>query len=271
MFASRTDRSGSPEITSPRNPLLKDVRRAAERGGLTPDGLAVAEGFHLLQEALRSGCPVETILCSQAALPALERIPGVHGDLPVVTVADQALASAASVETTQGVISLVRPPVHAIDALFSAVPLVTVLDGVQDPGNLGTILRTAEAFGASGALLLKGCVNPWNPKAMRASAGSVFRLPMVTGADAESAIAGFSRRGVRLWAAMPRGEVSVSEADLAAPAGLVIGSEGQGVSSALSVAATHFSIPTQGVESLNAAIAAGVALYEAARQRGGRR
>ncbi|MEO8051709.1 MAG: RNA methyltransferase, partial [Acidobacteriota bacterium] len=174
----------------------------------------------------------------------------------------------ASTETPQGVIALVRPPPARLDQMMSGSALVVVLDGVQDPGNAGAILRAAEAFGASGAVFLKGTVNPYNPKCIRGSAGSVFRVPLVASIDAEEIL----RTGVEMswYAAMPRAQMLASDADLAASCGIIIGSEGHGVGPLLAGHATGLRIPTSGVESLNAAVAAGILLYEARRQRGAR-
>ena len=144
---------------------------------------------------------------------------------------------------------------------------MVVLDGLQDPGNAGTIIRSAEAFGATGVLLLKGTVNPYNPKSIRASAGSVFRLPLVHGVEAPLARAAFERRRVDLYAAMPRGGRVVTELDLTRGCAFIIGNEGQGVGKAWRAAARDVSIPVARVESLNAAAAAAVLLYEAHRQR----
>ena len=147
--------------------------------------------------------------------------------------------------------------------------LMVVLDGIQEPGNAGAILRAAEAFGASGAVFLKGSVDPYNPKCLRASAGSIFRLPVLSGMgeiELDDAMA-----GVTVYAAMPDAAISAEAADLSRPCALVIGSEGKGVRRSICQRATGLRIPTTGVESLNAAVAAGILLYEARRQRAGKR
>ena len=242
-------------VTSARNPLLKEVRKAVQRGSLTEDGLCVAEGFHLLEEALRSRCEIECVLVSEAAR-------GVVPDgVRVVPLDEKLFATVSSTEASQGVVTLVRPPAWSLDDVFGGLALV--VDGVQDPGNGGAMVRAAEAFGATGVVFLKGSVNPYNPKALRASAGSVFRVPVVTGLEERQVI----ERGVRLYAAMPRGGCTIDETDLAGPCAVVIGGEGRGVSEALAGAATPLRIPTSQVESLNAAMAAGIILYEARRQR----
>jgi RNA methyltransferase, TrmH family len=125
----------------------------------------------------------------------------------------------------------------------------------------------AEAFGASGVMFIQGSVNPYNPKAIRASAGSIFRVPLVSAIDASLALAALSQKKIDLYAAMPRANISVGEADLKRHCAFIIGSEGRGVSSGLQSAALDIRIPTSEVESLNASVAAGILLYEAWRQR----
>jgi TrmH family RNA methyltransferase len=255
-------------ISSPANPFLKDIRRAVARGAVTSEGCLVAESFHLLHEALRSRVPVRAILAAQSAAPAVKQCLG--GDFRQITlriIEDRVFQQLASTETSQGVIALVEAPQWKMDDLFAGLSLVVVLDGIQDPGNAGAITRSAEAFGATGVLFLRGSVSPFNPKTLRASAGSLFRLPYLFGIEPELARSEFKQRNVRLLAASPRAEQSLERVNLRIASALVIGSEAHGVSEALRSDSDVVRIPTRGVESLNAAAAAAVILYEAARQR----
>lgn len=254
-------------LTSEKNPLLKEIRRAAARGTLTADGFAVAEGFHLLEEALRSGCEIQAVIAAETVKATVAAHVRGLKRTRVVSVSEAAFAHAASTEAPQGVIALVRPPAWTLDQLVRGRPLVVVLDGVQDPGNAGAIVRAAEAFGGTGAAFLKGSVGPYNPKCLRASAGSMFRLPVVAGIEEDLLEAALEQKRVALYAALPRSEKLASEVDLTKSCAIAIGSEGRGVSSRLRRKATAISIPTGEVESLNAAVAAGVLLYEARRQR----
>jgi TrmH family RNA methyltransferase len=258
-------------ITSAANPLLKDVRRAIMRGALTEQGWCVAESFHLLEEALRSDCAVKMVLASDSVRSAAEahvrRLPGIK----VFVLPDALMQSISGTEASQGVMALVQPPEWKLEQLFRGSTLLVVLDGLQDPGNAGSILRAAEAFGATGALFLKGTVSPFNAKTLRASAGSLFRVPFLHGLDASLARAALQQNKVTLYAAVPAsgGQPvhALCDVDLTAKCGLIIGNEARGVSSNLRAAALDLSIPTVGVESLNAAVAAGIILYEARRQR----
>jgi RNA methyltransferase, TrmH family len=239
-------------LISDKNPLLKEVRRLAAGGAPGEDRLVLAEGPHLLDEALGSKIEIHAVILAESA-PEI----AVGGDTRVVRVLDGLFNKLASTESPQGVLALVRLPEWTPEDLLRGTPLVVVLDGVQDPGNAGAILRTAEAFGSTGAVFLKGTVSPSNPKCLRASAGSAFRLPMISEIPP----------GLTLFAADPRAKLSIADAGLAAPCAIVIGGEGSGVRPELAARATGVKIPTTTVESLNAAVAAGILLYEARRQR----
>ena len=255
------------QLTSAKNPLLKEVRRALDRGSLTSDGLCVAESFHLLEEAIRSDCRISAVIVSETVRSTVERRIGGLNGVQLIRVPDDVFAMLSSTETSQGVIALVRPPQWELDQVFRGNSLLVLLDGVQDPGNAGAILRSAEAFGATGAIFVKGSVNPYNPKALRASAGSVYRLPLVYGIEENLIAAALTQRRVEVYAAMPRAQKLIAEVDLSRRCAFVIGSEGRGVSPALNGVAIDVRIPTRRVESLNAGVAAGILLYEAWRQR----
>jgi len=254
-------------LLSDKNPLVKQVRRAVARGGLTDDGCAVAESFNLLEEALRSDCEIRAILAAESVRSTVATHVRGLKRTRLVALADDVFHDLAATESPQGVIALVRPPVWTLDQLLRGRALVVVLDGVQDPGNAGAIVRAAEAFGATGAVFLKGSVSPYNPKCLRASAGSIFRLPVVSAFDPHLLLAALDQKRVAVFAALPGAEATAAQSDLSGRTALVIGSEGHGVSALLSGRARGVRIPTHGVESLNAAVAAGILLYEAARQR----
>lgn len=256
-------------IASPANPLVKDVRRAIARGGLTAQGWCVAETVHLLEEALRSRCAVRQVLVAESAQGLLPRLDGVR----VAILPDDLLQKISGTEASQGVIALVEPPEWTLPRLFEGRALVVVLDALQDPGNAGAIVRAAEAFGATGAIFLKGTASPFNPKTLRAAAGSLFRVPFLYGMDLALAREAFEEQGVKLFAAVPRTGANtrpVADADLTQACALIVGNEGRGVSDEWLGTADGVSIPTLAVESLNAAMAAGILLYEARRQRSAR-
>jgi TrmH family RNA methyltransferase len=265
----------TPEtITSAANPLLKEVRRAVARGSLTEGGCCVAETFHLLDEALRSGSEVRTVLAAESARTAVvaqgRRLAGVK----VAVLPDALFAGIAATESSQGVMALVQPRPWTLEQLLpgpGGSALLVVLDGLQDPGNAGAIVRAAEAFGSTGVLFLKGTVSPHNPKTLRASAGSLFRVPYLHGIEPAAARAALEGSRIALFAAMPSAAATstrpLAATDLTGRCALIVGNEAHGVSAVWRAAAAPVSIPTVSVESLNAAIAAGILLYEARRQR----
>jgi RNA methyltransferase, TrmH family len=247
--------------------MLKDVRRAIARGGLTDDGYMVAETFHLLEEALRGDLEIKAILAAESVQVGVrDLLPG-HAAIRVVVVSDSLFQKIADTESSQGVITLANPPAWKLEDCLRGPSLAIVLDGVQDPGNAGSIVRAAEAFGATGVLFTKGTVSPFNPKTLRASAGSLFRVPFVHSLDAAMARAALEQNKIAVYAAMPSKAVAPGAADLTRSCALVIGSEARGVSERMRSGAVGLSISTVGVESLNAAVAAGILLYEAQRQR----
>ncbi len=256
-----------PTLLSARNPLLKDVRRAIARGTVTEDGLAVAESFHLLEEALRSDCEIPAVFAAESVRTAVaSHIRGLK-QTRLHVVPDDVFQGLSATESSQGVMALVRPPQWSVDQLFRGHALTVVLDGLQDPGNAGAIVRAAEAFGGTGVAFLKGTASPYNPKCMRASAGSIFRVPVVAALDQELFLAAAEQRGLALFALMPRGAVDAGEVEMSGKCAIIVGSEGRGVSERLRDRAIAIRIPTVGVESLNVALAAGIALFVARKQR----
>ena len=260
---------GLEVLTSAANPLIRDIRRAIARGGLTDQGWYVAESFHLLEEALRSERHVPVVLASRSVQATVQRHVAGLGRTRLAVLPDALFQNIAATETSQGVVALVEPPEWTIGHLFRGQSLVIVLDGLQDPGNAGAIARAAEAFGATGMLFVKGTASPFHPKTLRASAGSLFRIPFVAGVETKLVRASLQQFGVDVYAAMPftGRETLAGDVDFRRRCAIVIGSEGHGVSQELYGAAKDVAIPTVGVESLNAAVAASVLLYEARMQR----
>jgi TrmH family RNA methyltransferase len=266
-------------VQSKQNSRLKDLRRALAHPGRDASGLAGRdsrglagiEGPNLLEEALHASLRVTTVFVAQGSEQLLEGL-ALPAETEVLLLPRELLDSALATETPQPVAALIEPPAWSwadvLGGADKAAPLIVVLAGLQDPGNLGTILRSAEAFGASGILSLPGTVSEWNPKAVRASAGSVFRLPLLAVSE-EDCFARLRKASVKIWTTAIRGAESADRIDLAGPVALLIGNEGNGVPQELAAQADGaVTIPCPGpVESLNAAVATSVLLYEASRQR----
>jgi TrmH family RNA methyltransferase len=254
-------------IESKQNPRVKELRAALLRPGRGDAESIALEGIHLVVEALRSGLEITTIFIAQGHENLLGDL-DLHDSVEVLSLPPEVLASAVTTESPQPIAALARPRNWAWDAILTPQSLVVVLSGIQDPGNLGTILRSAEAFGATGAICLTGTVSRWNPKTMRASAGSVFRLPTLTASE-NKCFDRLKAAGIHSLATSSHEAASVSNQDLTGPVAIVIGSEGSGLSPELAAQCdARITIPCPGpVESLNAAVAASILLYEASRQR----
>jgi len=231
----------------------------------------VAEGAHLLEEALkpasRKRWVIERVFVTAEAR---EHFPLLLAgdDFELVELSARAMQATAGTETPQGVLTLLRPPAWAWEDLIVGQRLpVLILDGIQDPGNTGTLVRSAEAFGAGGVVLSKGSARVSNGKFLRASAGSVFRIPYIEDTGAKEAAERALRSGLLVFALTPSASRSVFEAQIGDGCALVIGSEGRGISREVLDRAEELRIPAQSVESLNAAVAGSIALFVSQQQR----
>lgn len=257
------------QLTSPKNPLIQKIHRAAATGRPTEDGLIVIEGPHLLEEAIRGEWQIAQVFASPGAHHRYSHLLR-RTDAEVFEVSQRAFTSVATTESPRDVLAVVRPRAWTWTDLLGQSALVIALDGIQDPGNAGTIVRSAEAFGATGLVFLKGCARVSNGKLLRASAGSIFRIPFLEAVTTRDFITQVQRGNLPIYALAAQGNASLDEADLRSPCALAVGGEGAGLSAELLGAAQAISIPTAHVESLNAAIACSIALFEAHRRRNGR-
>jgi len=252
------------------NALVKELRAAFAHGELTSEGYCAIEGMRILEEAIRSGLKFKAVFFRASAENRAERLlPQLAAHVETLLLPDKLFASAVPSETPQGVAALVRCKAFTLQDVLAksqAGPLLAIA-GVQDPGNLGTILRSAEAFGAVGVLLGEGTVSPFNSKVIRASAGSVFRLPIVQ-TKLSGALQQMLELGLRLIATSSHKGIPLDQATLTGPLAIFIGSEGAGLPRDLLAEMTEIVViphsPT--VESLNAGVAASIVLWEIARQ-----
>jgi TrmH family RNA methyltransferase len=257
------------------NPLLKELRQAFAHAERTPQGDCAIEGVRILEEAIRSGLQFRAVFFRESAMDRAERLlPQIGSHVETLLLPDKLFDGAVPSETPQGVAALVRLKEFNLDDLLQRIqvgPIIVVV-GLQDPGNLGTILRSAEAFGSAGILLGEGTVSPFNSKVIRASAGSVFRLPVVVAKIAggmEAVMAKLREHDVRLLATSSHKGTPVDQAKLTEPCAIFVGSEGSGLPRQIMVLIDEtLAIPhTPQVESLNAGVAGSIVLYEGARQR----
>ncbi len=255
-------------ITSRHHTIVKEFRELARGGG----PMMLLDGWHLLTEAVTAGVAIKTAaVCGpptadeQIVIDRVRRA-GAH----VVEVSSAALNAMSPVHSPTGVVASARKP--AVDAAAMLAPrpaLVLAAFGIQDPGNAGAVIRSAAAAGATGVLVDEATADPWGWKALRASMGSVFHLPVIRTRAPMASIESWRAAGLTVAAAVPRGGVSMYELDLSKPVAILMGGEGPGLpAGAIEAADARVSIPMSApIESLNVAVAAALILYEARRQR----
>ena len=259
-------------VESRQNARVKELRRAFSDAAPNAQGEVAIEGMHLVEEAIRAGLRLGTVFFGESARERVNKLmPQLSLQTETLLLPDEVFASAVPSDTPQGVAALVKVKTFKLDEAFAPAPaLLIVSAGLQDPGNLGTIARSAEAFGATGILLGERTVSQWNWKSVRASAGSIFRVPVVK-VELAAALRDAKTRGVRVLATSSHKGTPISQADFRGPVALVVGNEGAGLLKDVLAQADEIVVIPQSprVESLNAGIAASIVLYEAARQRSG--
>jgi TrmH family RNA methyltransferase len=259
------------------NALVKELRQAFARAERTESGDCAIEGLRIMEEAIRSGLRFRAIFFKESAQNLAERLmPQMGTHVESLLLPDKLFDGSVPSETPQGVAALVRWKEFLLADVLERLqigPLIVVV-GLQDPGNLGTILRSAEAFGSAGVVLGEGTVSPFNSKVIRASAGSIFRLPVLVAKAAggmEEVTDQLRKGNVRLIATSSHKGTAPDQARMTGPLAVFIGSEGSGLPRTLMSQVDELvAIPhTPQVESLNAGVAGSIVLYEAARQRRG--
>jgi TrmH family RNA methyltransferase len=280
--ATRSPQHRLRRIEGRHNPLVKQLRQAFSRAELTESGDCAIEGLRILEEAIRSGLRFSAVFFRESAQDRAERLlPQIGSQVETLLLPDKLFESLVPSESPQGVAALVRLKHFSLDDVMERLHVgpIVVLAGLQDPGNLGTILRSSEAFGSAGVVLGEGTVSPLNSKVIRASAGSVFRLPIVHGqahghgkpstVKLDEISQKLRARDVRQFATSSHKGTALDQADLKGSVAIFFGNEGAGLPREViarldeSIAIPH----TEQVESLNAGMAASIVLYEAARQR----
>lgn len=280
MMERREASSGARQrlrrIEGRHNALVKELRQAFARAEPTPEGFCAVEGVRILEEAIRSRLKFHAVFFRESAQNLAERLlPQIGTHVETLLLPDKLFNTSVPSEAPQGVAALVQVKQFSPDDVLERLQLgpIIVVVGLQDPGNLGTIFRSAEAFGSAGVMLGEGTVSPFNSKVIRASAGSIFRIPLVTARSAsgmEKLCATMRAAEVRLIATSSHKGVALAQANLTRNLAVFIGSEGSGLSRELFSRVDELvTIPhNPQVESLNAGVAGSIILYEAARQRG---
>ena len=255
-------------VNSRDNPAYKAMHRLVSKSSeRKASGMSVLDGAHLVRAFLESGRTPEAVMVNRAGAEDAEIIALVRrsAPAPVTQLSDPLFDSLSTVESPTGIIASVLTPTPR--AVSGEAPLVLLLENVQDPGNVGTLLRSAAGAGAGHVLLSPQCAFAWSPKVLRAAMGAHFALNILEGADLRGFAEGYKGTVIAL---MGREGASLYDLDLRGPCAFVVGNEGAGISAGVAGSATvRASIPTTGrVESLNAGVAGSVALFECMRQRG---
>ncbi len=252
-------------LSSLQNPKLKQLRALHARKDRQKQGLFLLETTKLLEEARLWKWPLVEVF----ATPAWQERHGSDWNAPLTLVSDAIFPQLVTTETPEGVVAIAPIPTPPTLPALTPNTLVVALDALQDPGNLGTIIRTADAAGATAILVGKGTVDPYSPKVVRSTMGSLFHLPVIPVADLYPALDALAHAGASVIATSLGARRSLYELDLAKPVVWLIGNESQGLSeAALAHTTAQIRIPMPGhAESLNAAIAAAVCLFETVRQR----
>lgn len=259
-------------ITSGQNPVVKEVRALKNRKEREEKGLFFIEGLRIVDEALSAGAPIKYAVLSGsfAAGAGLETAARLEAaDVKTYVLPDSLFEALSETKTPQGLLAVLELRRRRFDGAGFSGSLFVLLENIRDPGNMGTIIRTADAAGFSGVVAAGGCVDVYNPKVLRSTMGSVFHIPVFCHGDVADALSVFKAGGFKTAASHISGSHTIYEADLTLPTVLVIGSEAEGISREVEEASDMLvRIPMPGrAESLNASVAAGVMMYEALRQR----
>ena len=254
-------------ITSTANQQVKNLIQLQKKGKIRKEqNVFVVEGIKMFREAPKGW--IQKIYVSQEFLKKEEAY--LLEDREYEVVEDRVFKAMADTMTPQGVLAIVRRPSYTLeDMLKEKTPLLMILENLQDPGNLGTIVRTGEGAGVTGILMSRDTVDIYNPKTIRSTMGSIYRVPFLYVEDLKTVMETLRKKGVCTYAAHLKGEKSYDQMDFCKGSAFLIGNEGNGLSDELSgLADEYLKIPMYGrVESLNAAVASSVLMYEAQRQR----
>lgn len=279
-------------IKSGKNPFFKEVKGLKARKNRAQSRLFVIEGLRFVEEGIRAGVDIQSLIMTedfyrkvvegehdssgswQVIRDYIRKNEGLRrGEGGPVLFSENIFQEVCSTDNPQGVLAVVRIPYDTgLDAVASELEnwsFVVVLDTLQDPGNMGTVIRTGDAAGVDCVILSEGCVDVYNPKTLRATMGSVFHVPVVKGGSCLEIVKRLQEKGYKIFASHLEGSMSIFQADFSGKIAVVIGNEGRGIDDSVAKAADCLvKIPMPGkAESLNASVAAGILLYEVVRKK----
>lgn len=261
------------EITSSRNPLIKEIKSLYRKKERWNSKTFIIEGIKIIEEAIENNYPLKNIIVSDQLLDNAEGqqiFKRIKDDENLVKVSESIFKEISDTENPQGILGVARFGLRDIDEIENYDnPFLLLLDQVQDPGNMGTIIRTGDGFNIDGIIITEGCVDPYNPKVVRSTMGSIFRVPLYKVPNGINALHSIKERGIRGYSTSLEGSIPIYNVDFKEGFVLIIGNESKGVDKRLSTGAdTLIKIPMPGkAESLNAAVASSIIMYEAMKQR----
>lgn len=262
-------------ITSVKNPLVKEVKSLKIKKYRESKGLFFIEGFRFVEEAIKGQEEIEKIFISEQFVRTknpdteslLEQIR--LQKYETVLLSDRVFKEVSDTNNPQGILAVLRVKKRSLNEIISTDNFFILLDSIQDPGNMGTIIRTADAAAFTGVIVSKGCVDVYNPKVLRSTMGSIFHIPVVLSESLPDTINYLKTKGIKVYAAHLNGKVNYFETRMESDTAILIGNEANGLSNEISSCATSMvKIPMPGKsESLNASVAAAILMYECVRQR----
>lgn len=261
-------------ITSRDNDLIKKIHRLTSTAGRRKEGQYFTEGVRSVLQSLEAKADVDRVVYSKEVF----RMPGGrslvervrYNGVKTVEVSENLYRLITDTDSPQHIMAVINIKESRLEDTLGAMgPMLVIVDGLQDPGNLGTVIRTADAVGANGVVLLKGTVDPYNPKTVRSTMGSIFSIPVIRKNDTKAVLEGLQEKGFRLIASSPNAQRPYWDVDYRGKVGIVVGNEARGISEQVGKRADiRVVLPMCGeAESLNAAVACGVLLYKALEQR----
>ncbi len=256
-------------ITSNQNLLIKEIKGLELRKNREEKGLFIAEGLRFVEESVKEKALIDKIVVSNTFLEgksAMDRIRNMG--LPCYVVSDKIFKEISDTQTPQGILAVIKKKDALIGDIIKSSNKIVMLESLQDPGNMGTIIRTADAAGMTGIILSKGCVDVYNRKVLRSTMGSIFHLPIHRTDDFIGTIKELKAKGIKVYASHLEGSINYYDIDECQNTAVIIGNEANGISDEAAMAADCLiKIPMPGkAESLNASVAAGILMYEILRK-----
>ncbi|HOV25979.1 MAG TPA: 23S rRNA (guanosine(2251)-2'-O)-methyltransferase RlmB [Pseudobacteroides sp.] len=259
-------------ITSNQNLLIKEIKGLELRKNREEKGLFIAEGLRFVEESVKEKALIDKIVVSntflegKSAMDIMDRIRNMG--LPCYVVSDKIFKEISDTQTPQGILAVIKKKDALIGDIIKSSNKIVMLESLQDPGNMGTIIRTADAAGMTGIILSKGCVDVYNRKVLRSTMGSIFHLPIHRTDDFIGTIKELKAKGIKVYASHLEGSINYYDIDECQNTAVIIGNEANGISDEAAMAADCLiKIPMPGkAESLNASVAAGILMYEILRK-----